>query len=245
MIYIRLPLFLFAFILLLSNSLFAQDGKGKVRIYTKMNNSVIEIDGQKVAFGEWVVLDTGKHEVTAQAVGHIKATEQFILKEGAQKTVPVQLEPTKEFLIHTTKLKKGKRKKALLKSGPIILYSVYGGYSLFQLYLLDRDARDNFKNAEEARVQHSNSFWKGDLDRYSKEFEASKEAYSQNKKDIRTQWALLASATAVTATITYFTRKAANNIELPQFSEKSKLTNISVSPILSPGKSGIYLSYTF
>lgn len=215
---------------------------GNVRVFTRPQDAIIKVDTMKFNYGKFVELDTGVYTIKAWKERRALVTKTIRLDSGQYNSVRIDLPYSQRYKNYRYKTIVYKVSKNLLRFAPFVACSFIAMKSYNEMQAFTDDAK-RFKDLTlHHQSGYENSFWETNQTYHLAKFEENLNNYNDANNNLNKAQSIFIISSASAAVLTYIGWKLSDKLKEPIYEEKRLLSELSISPILSPQYSGLSIN---
>lgn len=216
--------------------------KGKVRVFTRPDDAIIKIDSINLKYGEFIELDTGKYTIKSWTTKRELITKPLQLDSAELITVRVDLPYSHRYKNYRYKTIVYKVSKNFLRFAPFVACSFIAMKSYKDMQTFTDDSKRFKEQSLDHQSSYENSFWESNQNYHLAKFEENLNNYNDANDNLNKAQSIFIISSASAVVFTYVGWKLSNKLKKPTYEEKRLLSDLSISPILSPQYSGLSIN---
>lgn len=216
--------------------------KGKVRVFTRPDDAIIKIDSINLKYGEFIELDTGMYTIRSWTSKRELITKPLQLDSAELISVRVDLPYSQHYKNYRYKTIVYKVSKNFLRFAPFVACSFIAMKSYTNMQTFTDDSKRFKEQSFHHRSSYENSFWESNQNYHLAKFEENLNNYNDANDNLNKAQSIFIISSASAVVFTYVGWKLSNKLKKPTYEEKRLLSDLSISPILSPQYSGLSIN---
>lgn len=215
---------------------------GKIRVFAGQDSTIIKLGEEYLSVNKFYVVDTGTYEIKAWAPRREFTVKKVKVSEGSFKTLPFNLPYTNEYKAYRLDKVNYYFKKITLRYAVPAIYIVLANNYLSNINSYSDQAAEFEKSAITAKANYEQSIYRDELNLYKGSFNQYKNNYNDANDFVTQNRTRFVISTGAAVVLTYFGWKMAKKLKKPTYTEKRLLSDLSVSPIVTPNGTGVSLT---